>query len=302
MIAKRRKILPAFLLALVMVLSTACSSSEKTQPSDGSSSVAEDDGESSSVEQILGGEITIAETVLYEAEGVTITATGYEESWSGPQIKIVVENDTKQNLLVTVQSLSVNGYMMPTASLYAQVAAGKKTNDAISLLSSELEQAGIDTIANLQFYLKIADSDSYDTLISSDLITLDTSAAGYQQPVDDSGEVLYEENGIRIISRGLQQSPIWDGTFVFLMENNSGEPITISAENVSVNGFMEDVSLWSELRDGTRLIDGMYLLDLSDLKLESIEDVENIELNFRIIHSDTWEEIVTTDVISLSFE
>ena len=302
MIAKRRKILPAFLLALVMVLSTACSSSEKTQPSDGSSSVAEDDGESSSVEQIPGGEITIAETVLYEAEGVTITATGYEESWSGPQIKIVVENDTKQNLLVTVQSLSVNGYMMPTASLYAQVAAGKKTNDAISLLSSELEQAGIDTIANLQFYLKIADSDSYDTLISSDLITLDTSASGYQQPVDDSGEVLYEENGIRIISRGLQQSPIWDGTFVFLMENNSGEPITVSAENVSVNGFMEDVSLWSELRDGTRLIDGMYLLDLSDLGLESIEDVESIELNFRIIHSDTWDEIVTTDVISLSFE
>ena len=288
MIAKRRKILPAFLLALVMVLSTACSSSEKTQPSDGSSSVEEDDGESSSVEQIPDGEITIAETVLYEAEGVTITATGYEESWSGPQIKIVVENDTKQNLLVTVQSLSVNGYMMPTASLYAQVAAGKKTNDAISLLSSELEQAGIDTIANLQFYLKIADSD--------------TSAAGYQQPVDDSGEVLYEENGIRIISRGLQQSPIWDGTLVFLMENNSGEPITISAENVSVNGFMEDVSLWSDLRDGTRLIDGMYLLDLSDLKLESIEDVENIELNFRIIHSDTWDEIVTTDVISLSFE
>ena len=302
MIAKRRKILPAFLLALVMVLSTACSSSEKTQPSDGSSSVEEDDGESSSVEQIPDGEITIAETVLYEAEGVTITATGYEESWSGPQIKIVVENDTKQNLLVTVQSLSVNGYMMPTASLYAQVAAGKKTNDAISLLSSELEQAGIDTIANLQFYLKIADSDSYDTLISSDLITLDTSAAGYQQPVDDSGVVLYEENGIRIISRGLQQSPIWDGTLVFLMENNSGEPITISAENVSVNGFMEDVSLWSDLRDGTRLIDGMYLLDLSDLKLESIEDVENIELNFRIIHSDTWDEIVTTDVISLSFE
>ena len=60
--------------------------------------------------------------------------------------------------------------------------------------------------------------------------------------------------------------------------------------------------MWSELRDGTRLIDGMYLLDLSDLKLESIEDVENIELNFRIIHSDTWDEIVTTDVISLSFE
>lgn len=302
MIAKRRKILPAFLLALVMILSTACSSSEKTQPSDGSSSVAEDDGAFSSVGEIPGGEITIAETVLYEAAGVTITATGYEESWSGPQIKIVVENDTKQNLLVTVQSLSVNGYMMPTASLYAQVAAGKKTNDAISLLSSELEQAGIDTIANLQFYLKIADSDSYDTLISSDLITLDTSAAGYQQPVDDSGEVLYEENGIRIISRGLQQSPIWDGTFVFLMENNSGEPITVSAENVSVNGFMEDVSLWSELRDGTRLIDGMYLLDLSDLGLESIEDVESIELNFRIIHSDTWDEIVTTDVISLSFE
>ena len=43
-------------------------------------------------------------------------------------------------------------------------------------------------------------------------------------------------------------------------------------------------------------------MDLSDLELESIDDVKNIEFNLRIINSETWDEIVTTDVITLNFE
>lgn len=65
---------------------------------------------------------------------------------------------------------------------------------------------------------------------------------------------------------------------------------------------MQDVGLWSDLRDGTYLVDGMSLIDLSDLALESIDQVENIEFNLRIVNADTWDEIATTDVISLTFQ
>ena len=306
---KKSKMLIALLLAMVMILATACSSSDEVkQPANvnGDSSVNSNEepaGNDSNNEQENDTvEITVAETVLYEADGVKVTATGYEDGWMGPEIKILVENDSSKNVLVTSASVSANGYMMPSAALYAEVAAGKKANETLTIMSSELDQSGIEMLAELQFYLQIQDPETWETITTSDLLTLATSAAPYQQPVDDSGDVLYDSDGIRIICKGLKQDIIWDGTVVFYMENNSGKEISIYAENVSVNGFMQDVGLWSDLRPSTKIIDGMSMIDLSDLEIENIDQIENIEFNLRIVDANTWEDIVTTDVLTLNFE
>lgn len=308
---KRSKTLLALLLVLVMVLSTACSGGEEDlkQPANvnGDSSVTVDgetsEGDSNGDAQTPEAEaITIAETVLYDADGIVVTAKGYEEGWTGPEIKILVENNSSKNVLITSASVSANGYMMPYAALYAEVAAGKKANESLSLMSSELEQSGIEVLAELQFYLQIQDPETWETVATSDLLTLTTSVAPYDQPVDDSGDVLYDANGIKIVCKGLKQDIIWDGTVVFYMENNSGKAVSIYAENVSVNGFMQDVGLWSDLRDGTKLIDGMSMIDLSDLEIESIDQIENIEFNLRVVDAETWEDIVTTDAMTLTFE
>ena len=306
---KKSKMLIALLLAMVMILATACSSSDEVkQPANvnGDSSVNSNEepaGNDSNNEQENDTvEITVAETVLYEADGVKVTATGYEDGWMDPEIKILVENDSSKNVLVTSASVSANGYMMPSAALYAEVAAGKKANETLTIMSSELDQSGIEMLAELQFYLQIQDPETWETITTSDLLTLTTSAAPYEQPVDDSGDVLYDSDGIRIICKGLKQDIIWDGTVVFYMENNSGKEISIYAENVSVNGFMQDVGLWSDLRPSTKIIDGMSMIDLSDLEIENIDQIENIEFNLRIVDANTWEDIVTTDVLTLNFE
>ena len=307
---KKSKMLLALLLALVMVVTTACSGSEDVKAPasvNGDSSVtlnneSADSSSGNKTEDNVVAEITVAETVLYDVDGVKVTATGYEEGWTGPEIKILVENNSDKNVLITSDSVSVNGYMMPFAALYAEVAAGKKANETLSLMSSELDRSGIDVLAELQFYLQIQNPETWETVATSELVTLTTSAAPYEQPVDDSGDVLFDSNGIRIICKGLKQDIIWDGTVVFYMENNSGKEISIYAENVSVNGFMQDVGLWSDLRPGTKLIDGMSMIDLSDLEIESIDQIENIEFNLRVVDANTWEDIVTTDVLTLNFE
>ena len=307
---KKSKMLLTLLLALVMVVTTACSGSEDVKAPasvNGDSSVtlnneSADSSSGNKTEDNVVAEITVAETVLYDVDGVKVTATGYEEGWTGPEIKILVENNSDKNVLITSDSVSVNGYMMPFAALYAEVAAGKKANETLSLMSSELDRSGIDVLAELQFYLQIQNPETWETVATSELVTLTTSAAPYEQPVDDSGDVLFDSNGIRIICKGLKQDIIWDGTVVFYMENNSGKEISIYAENVSVNGFMQDVGLWSDLRPGTKLIDGMSMIDLSDLEIESIDQIENIEFNLRVVDANTWEDIVTTDVLTLNFE
>jgi len=62
------------------------------------------------------------------------------------------------------------------------------------------------------------------------------------------------------------------------------------------------VGLWSDLRPSTKIIDGMSMIDLSDLEIENIDQIENIEFNLRIVDANTWEDIVTTDVLTLNFE
>ena len=85
---------------------------------------------------------------------------------------------------------------------------------------------------------------------------------------------------------------------VFYLENNSGKAVSIYAENVSVNGYMVDVGMYSDLRPNTRMVDGMYLLNT---ELDSIDDIHDIEFNLRMFDSDTYQDITTSDVIRLEF-
>ena len=302
---KMSRILLALLLVFVMVFATACGGdSEIKQPANvnGDSS-----GETNSTgtNNDSGGsdeEVTIAETVLYEADGIKVTAKSLADGLLGTEVKLLIENDSSKNILITSSSVSANGYMMPTAALYAEVAAGKKANESLTLMSSELDQCGIETLAEMQFYLQIQDPETWETIKTTDLITLATSATGYTQPVDDSGDVLYNENGYKVVCKGLKQDIIWDGTVVFYMENNSNKAVSIYAENVSVNGFMQEVGLWSDLRPSTKMIDGMSMIDLSDLEITNIDEIKTIEFNLRIVDAETWEEIVTTDAMTLNFE
>ena len=302
---KMSRILLALLLVFVMVFATACGGDgEIKQPANvnGDSSSETNGAGTSNDSGSSDEEVTIAETVLYEADGIKVTAKSLADGLLGTEVKLLIENDSSKNILITSSSVSANGYMMPTAALYAEVAAGKKANESLTLMSSELDQCGIETLAEMQFYLQIQDPETWETIKTTDLITLATSATGYTQPVDDSGDVLYNENGYKVVCKGLKQDIIWDGTVVFYMENNSNKAVSIYAENVSVNGFMQEVGLWSDLRPSTKMIDGMSMIDLSDLEITNIDEIKTIEFNLRIVDAETWEDIVTTDAMTLNFE
>lgn len=177
----------------------------------------------------------------------------------GPEIAVTVENNSTQNIVVSTRSLSVNDFMLTTSGLYSDVAAGKKDNAQINLMSSELRESGISTIGEIAFYLNISNSDTYNTIDTTGLITIQTSAAGtFTQEVDDSGDEVFSGNNLRVVCKGLKKDSIWDGTVVFYLENNSGKAVSIYAENVSVNGYMVDVGMYSDLRPSTRMVDGMY--------------------------------------------
>ena len=52
------------------------------------------------------------------------------------------------------------------------VAAGKTANDGITLLSSDLDQAGIRQIQNVEFTFHVFDTDTYDTIFDTDPLSV----------------------------------------------------------------------------------------------------------------------------------
>ena len=271
-----------------------------TQNSSSSSQSASSKESNTKAESVpAAAAVTISKQELYNKNGIVVVAKKMQDGIFGPEVSVSVENNSTQNIVVSTRSLSVNDFMLSSSGLYSDVAAGKKDNTELNLMSSELREAGISTIDDVSFYLNISNSDTYNTIDTTDLITIKTSAAGtFTQEIDDSGDEVFNANSLRVICKGLKKDSIWDGTVVFYLENNSGKSVSVYAENVSVNGYMVDVGMYSDLRPGTRMVDGMYLLNT---ELDSIDDIQDIEFNLRVFDSDTYQNITTSDVIRLEF-
>ena len=304
---KKKWVLPVVIVVVLLLLVSciAGGGEDGKQPSgavsgsDPSQAVSAEDPTTAAGNSPAAGEVSISEQELYNKDGIVVTARKMENGLFGPEISVTVENNSTQNIAVSTRSLSVNGFMLSTSGLYSDVAAGKKDNAKINLMSSELRESGISTIGDVAFYLNIANTDTYLTIDTTDLLTIQTSASGsFTQEVDDSGEDVYTANNLRIVCKGLKKDSIWDGTVVFYLENNGAKTVSVYAENVSVNGFMADVGMFSELRPDTRMVDGMYLLNT---ELESIDDIQDIEFNLRIVDGDTFQTIATSEVIRLEF-
>ncbi len=248
---------------------------------------------------------TIEETVLYDADGVTVTATGFDAGAEyGPEIATRVENESGFTIDVTVEDVTVNGYQLGTGLFYVVAAPGETLDSAITLYDYMLDDCGIDTVAEISLSIVVSDDATYEEIGTGDRVTLETSAAeDYAQAVDDSGEVLYEEDGIRVISQGLSDEGIWDGALLLYAENDTGRYVGVTCRDVTINGRKEeDVSFWIDLLPDTRGVSGLDLMSLPDQTFDSIGEVEEISFRLLLIDQDTGETFEETDPITLTFK
>ena len=162
-----RRLLPALLTG--MLLSAGCSSLEADAASVTS---AETSYTGVSEAERETQDVTLAETVLFDQDGIRITATGLStDSLFGPELNLLVENDSAQNIVVQPTYCMVNGCMM-TDLLYSDLAPHSHAVDTLTLLGSELEDNHIDTITDAELSLQITDADYYQTIDSTAPITL----------------------------------------------------------------------------------------------------------------------------------
>lgn len=290
------------LLVLVLVLSlTACSSI----PSPGNDKLPVSTQTAAPSDTSIpapGSDVTLDEQVIFEEGGIRITVKGMvnDDFW-GPGIKVLVENESTQNITVQTRNCSVNGLMMdPVFS--CDVAAGKKANDTILFMESQLETAQISLIANVEFNLYIFNSDTWEGILDSDTISLNTSAADHVQTYNDSGFTAYDNDGIKVVIQKLNSEDSFWGSDVYVyVENNTDSNITIQARDVSIDGFMVNPVFSCDIAAGKKAYDTIIFME-SELEDNSITDISELELKFTIFDSNTFGNIADTDTITVTFE
>ena len=246
-------------------------------------------------------ESTVEQTVLVDQDNVVITATGMDESVFGPELKLLIENNSDTNLTFQVRNASVNGYMADTM-MSEDVAAGKKSNTEITFTTSGLKECGIDTFANMEFSFHIFTTDGWDDYLDTDAITVETSAAAtYTQTIDDSGEVFYDSDGIKIVGKGLSSDDsIFGPGLIIYIENNSDTDRTVQVRDTSVNGFMIDTVMSQDVVAGKKAITAVTFLS-SSLEENSITDITSVETSFHIFDTEDWSNEIDTDPITINF-
>jgi len=245
--------------------------------------------------------ITIEESILFDQGGIKITAKKIDTNgFFGPEITFLIENDSSDSITVQARKMSVNGYMIEPM-MSADVAAGKKANASLTLTKTDLDLAGITTIADIELSFHIFDSESWDTILESDQIRIETSAAkDYNYKYDDSGLSVYNKNGIEIIAKGTSsKDSIFGPSLIIDIINSSNTDITVQVRDVSINGFMIDTIFSSDILAGKHSIDAVIFMN-SSLEENGIDNIEDIELSFHIFNADTWNTIDDSEPIKLN--
>ena len=106
---------------------------------------------------------------------------------------------------------------------------------------------------------------------------------------------------MRIICKGLTEDSIFGKEVLMYIENYSSVPLTFSARDVSVNGFMTDAVLSSTVLPGKCAVDDMTFMD-SSLEENEIEEIETVEMSFHIYNSENWDTLVNTDPVTVKFK
>lgn len=256
---------------------------------------------------------TVGDKLIYEDDKLTVEVHGINYApISGPELHLTVDNRYDKDITVLAPYAVVNGFMM-TPELSISAPAGKKANGNLTLPYFSLAIANIRSIREIQFVLRVVEAKNYEPIFTTELITIMTSAATRDEAeptVDESGQVAYDDNGIKIIFKqplGAKTdsdmlSPIYayDGNSMLLvyLYNGTDRAITVQTGDVTVNGYDITSVMNRTVLPGMHAVDTVtfYKMDLTE---RGIDTIDSVKVSFEIKDADNWQEIDNTDMISV---
>lgn len=249
------------------------------------------------VPNVVAGEI-------YNNDGIRITVDDAGLSYGEYTVLMTVHNETDQNISVSMDLVSANGYMVPYG-VYHDIRAGRSEQTYITFYSHELEKAGITQVADVAFVLDVYETDSYEEIVVREPVAFQTDYDGSAEAaVDISGLELYNDGSFRVILRDIMLDDYGDCELDLYMENLSGSTVNVYSGEVAVNGEAVSGYISKTLRSDTRAADRAYIYELderADLDIEELSRIKEITIDLYVEYMDGWN-IVESFSEAVTFE
>lgn len=248
-------------------------------------------------------EILVDEELVFDDEDIKIWVKSFDDNGIfGPSLELLIENNREEDIMVQVRGTTVNDVVVNTI-FSVNVSAGKEASKDITLMQSSLDKAGIELVKDIELRFVISDGDNWATILATDPIKISTSVdPSFKQEYDDSGQLILDQDGIRIIVRGIDnEDTLWGASVVLFIENNQDQGIRVQAKDVSVNGFAIDSLLSSEIPASKKAYAEISFVE-ADLKEHDIKTIEEIEMVLHISEIESWDSLLISDPITVSFK
>lgn len=270
----------------------------------------------------------IGETILVDESDIKITATELVITDSAAELTLTLENNTSKALSFHASSdygNAVNGYMVDSGYLSADVAAGKKSRETLKFDLDELFLYGITNIASIELGFDIED-ENYDEYLRTSPIHLDTSLAGAIDESEDTylpvitsnstadalgftldhaaQDVLYDVGGVQLVSDVMFTNADGEQTMLLELENTADAQVIVRLSNIAINGLQLQSGSWSNsaINAGKRRvtdIDLSYILDDNYGEAFGVTDIADISFTLSLMDAD-WNEIAGPQAVKIA--
>ena len=262
-------------VAAAMLFSlTACGGGKQTKPVGDAQDVLQDDNNRQTAQDKVET-ATIEQTVMWEDDAVKITALSLASDQYYHILNLQIENKTGSELYVMASRTAVNSFVVePTMGV--SVAANSTANGEFKVW---LKDVAAKVVADIETRFSYSSSDNYINR-KTDRVKLKTSAAAtFDYSYDESGTVLYDASGIKIVCKGFND----DGNPMIYLSSTGelSEGCCVEEREVYINGKLTYSDFCEWVFTGTRNLAELELED-EDCDGNALGEVESLEVSFKI--------------------
>ncbi len=183
--------------------------------------------------------------VIWDTGYLTVTFEDYDATNPlAPIVNLKAENKSDERTSLYVNGFYVNDRAM-TALAAKGIEAGETAELELSVLDGAAENAGIDEIGQLSFWLMSSDPESLDTdnmyRYSEEIIIKTDKTDWKENQKSPDGELLYDKDGLQI-SALLDDKNFMEGYTLPVYIKNNREDANICLSKMRIDGKETDVS------------------------------------------------------------
>ncbi len=199
------------------------------------------------------------------SEGNITVSIGQLDTLGDGALPVYIQNDSSRDVKVTIRDVMIGDFLAEDVQLESQAWANYERKDCLQLNTENLELAGIREIRELSCNIRIYDKETFQTVYAGTVAAQfaeDTAAPA--AAFEPDGLLVAQADGVRVFYLGFVPSgdspdDIMSGRFLFYLENNTDQALTIYDEEIRMNGGHGDIDLLCKLPPRTRTVCGVRL-------------------------------------------